>query len=218
VRPLPHTGEREEYGSITRRSFIHDHREDGFPGLYSIIGGKLTTAASVARQCARVLGIRADEPAVTMVATGPASGFDSTLRQWSYQMAHQYGVTAQQARATAEWHGRCALSVLRRASDDRSLAHPIVEGSDHLLAEAVHAVQRECAVTLSDILLRRVPIALAAHWTNEQSALAAERIARVLSWSQPRIARELDRFVNEREWLIGNGRGSRTLVPAEHAA
>jgi glycerol-3-phosphate dehydrogenase len=218
VRPLPHTGEREEYGSITRRSFIHDHREDGFPGLYSIIGGKLTTAANVARQCARVLGIRTDEPAVTMVATGPASGFDSTLSQWSHQMAHQYGITAQQARATAEWHGRCALSVLRRAMDDRSLAQPIVEGSDHLLAEAVHAVQRECAVTLGDILLRRVPIALTGHWTDEQSAVAAERVGNSLGWSQARIARELDGFLLERDWLIGGGRGSRARVPAEHAA
>jgi len=218
VRPLPYTGDREEYGSVTRRSFIHDHREDGFPGLYSIIGGKLTTAASLARQCARVLGLRADEPAVTMVASGPANGFDSTLIQWSHQMANHYEISAAQARATVEWHGRCALSVLRRATNDRSLAQPIVKGSDHLLAEAVHAVHRECAVTLSDILLRRVPIALTGSWTEEQSMSAAERIGKTLGWNQQRIARELDRFVSERDRLIGHGRGSRARVPAEHAA
>jgi glycerol-3-phosphate dehydrogenase len=218
VRALPNFGEREDYGAVTRRSFIHDHSADGFPGLYSIVGGKLTTAASLARQCARRLGFRADDPAVPMVAMGPASGFDNTLAQWSHQMANHCRITPAAARATAEWHGHRALSVLRRAMSDGSLAQPIVDGSDHLLAEAVHAVQRECALTLADILLRRVPIALTGNWSDDQSSAAAERIGGTLGWDKPRIARELESFVAERDWLIGGGRGSRTPLPAEHAA
>jgi glycerol-3-phosphate dehydrogenase len=218
VRPLPNAGERTEYGSVTRRSFIHDHGHDGFPGLYSIIGGKLTTAASLARQCARKLGIHAEDPDVPMVAMGPASGFDNTLSQWSHQMANHYRISAAAARATAEWHGRCALSVLRRAMDDPSLAQPIIDGSDHLLAEAVHATQRECAVTLSDILLRRVPIALTGDWTHEQSSAAAERIGKTLGWDHNRITLELENLIVERDWLIGGGGGSRAPLPAQYAA
>jgi glycerol-3-phosphate dehydrogenase len=218
VRPLPNIGEREEYGSVTRRGFIHDHGHDGFPGLYSIVGGKLTTAASLARQCARTLGIRADDPAIPMVAMGPASGFDNTLTQWSHQMANQCRISPAAARAAAEWHGRCALSVLRRAMDDPSLAQPIVDGSDHLLAEVIHAVHRECAVTLGDILLRRVPIALTGGWTHAQSYAAADRIGRTLGWNPQRVARELENFVVERDWLIGWGGGSRAPLPAQHAA
>jgi glycerol-3-phosphate dehydrogenase len=218
VRPLPNTGDRAEYGSVTRRSFIHDHHHDGFPGLYSIIGGKLTTAASLGRQCARTLGVRSEEVAVSLVAVGPASGFDNTLAHWSNQMANRCRISPEAALAAAEWHGRTALSVLRRAMSDRSLAQPIVAGSDHLLAEAVHAVQRESAVTLADILLRRVPIALTGLWIDEQSAEAGKRIGRALGWSEGRIARESETFVAERERLIGVGRGSRAPLPAEHAA
>jgi glycerol-3-phosphate dehydrogenase len=218
VRPLPNTGEHEHYGAVTRRSSIHDHRHDGFPGLYSIIGGKLTTAASLARHCAHALGLRAEGRALPQVALGPASGFDNTLTHWSHQMSKQYRITPAAARAAAEWHGRCALSVLRRAMNDSSLAQPITSGSDHLLAEVVHAVQREYAVTLADILLRRVPIALTTHWSEEQSIEAADRIGRTLGWSGPRITAELESFVAERDSLIGRGRGSRTPRPAEHAA
>lgn len=219
VRPLPNTGnDARDYNAITRRSFIHDHAQDGFPGLYSIIGGKLTTAASLARQCARALGIRAVEETVPQVAVGPASGFDNTLEQWAHQMAQRCRISAASARATAEWHGRSALCVLRRTIDDCSLAEPIVEGSDHLLAVAVHAVERESAITLADILLRRVPIALTGNWSPEQSIASAERIGRALRWSESRIAEELESFAAERDRLIGVGSGSHTLFPAEHAA
>lgn len=218
VRPLPNTGKHEHYAAVTRRSFIHNHGPDGFPGLYSIIGGKLTTAASLARECAHVLGLRAAEPSLPQVALGPASGFDNTLAHWSHQIANQYRITPASARATAEWHGRSALGVLRRTLADASLAQPITDGSEHLLAEAVHAVQRECAITLADILLRRVPIALTTLWSAEQSFEAAERIGRTLGWSEQRTAEELERFVAERDWLIGTGRGSRAPLPAEHAA
>ena len=218
VRALPNTGEHEHYAAVTRRSFIHNHGPDGFPGFYSIIGGKLTTAASLARECAHVLGLRTAQPALPQVALGPASGFDNTLAHWSHQIATQYRITPESARAAAEWHGRCALGVLRRAFADASLAQPITDGSVHLLAEAVHAVQRECAVTLADILLRRVPIALTTHWSPEQSIEAADRIGKALGWSRLRIAGELERFVAERDRLIGGGRGSRAPLPAEHAA
>jgi len=219
VRPLPNTGEdATDYNAITRRSFIHDHAQDGFPRLYSIIGGKLTTAASLARQCARKLGIRAVAEPAPLVAVGPASGFDNTLQHWAHQMAQRCRISAASARATAEWHGRAALCVLRRAIDDCSLGEPILEGSDHLLAAAVQAVERESAITLADILLRRVPIALTGNWSPEQSIASAERIGRALRWSESRIAEELESFAAERERLIGVGRGSHALLPTEHAA
>lgn len=218
VRPLPRGTGGRDLNAVTRRSFIHDHSDDGFPGMYSIVGGKLTTAASVARQCARALEVAVSEPEIPQVVLGMASGFDSTLAQWSYQAAAICGITPEQAQATAEWHGRCSFSILRNARNDRAVASPIVDGADHLLAEAVHAVEREFAVTLGDILLRRVPIALSGHWTSDQSTQAAERIGSVLRWPARRIIGELDRFEEERDALIGGGRSRRSPSPAKYSA
>jgi glycerol-3-phosphate dehydrogenase len=39
IRALPATGKHTDLDAVTRRSFIHDHRDDGLPGMYSLIGG-----------------------------------------------------------------------------------------------------------------------------------------------------------------------------------
>lgn len=216
IRPLPGNA-HGDLSAISRRSIIHHHADDGLPGFYSIIGGKLTTAASLARECVQRIGIRVDAPPLPLVALGPAGGFDNTLAQWSRQAGRMCGISAEAARATAEWHGRCAFSILRRACAGDSLARPICEGTEHLLAEAVHAVQREFAVTLGDILLRRVPIALNGQWSTEQSAEAAQRIGHLLAWDARRIGEELEAFAEERRRLLGSA-GQRVPASAEHAA
>jgi glycerol-3-phosphate dehydrogenase len=218
IRPLP-AESGNNLSRITRRNFIHDHTDDGLAGFYSLIGGKLTTAASLARECANKIGMNVQRESAPMVAMGPASGFESTVTQWSRQAAVICGVPEQAARAAAEWHGRCALPILRQAAAHPALAHPITDGSKHLLVEAMHAVQREFAVTLGDILLRRVPIALTGTWSCEQSAEAARNIGRILGWSDQKIGEELVGFHLERERLLHpSGADTRSPLPAEHAA
>jgi len=219
IRSLPAGSTYKNLGAVTRRSFIHDHANDSMPGMYSLIGGKLTTAPSLARDCARALGIaNEDEPAM-QVAFGPASGFENTLQQWSRQAAKLCGVTEASAHATAEWHGPHALSILRRARLDCALASPIADGTEHLVIECVHAIEREFAVTLADVLLRRVPVALNGKWTFAQSSQAAGSIGRALGWSEARVAEELENFESERErFLNPAGAGVGRPVPAEHAA
>ena len=219
IRSLPATDTYENLGAVTRRSFVHDHRHDGMPGMYSLIGGKLTTASSVARTCAKILGAESKDEPVAQVALGPASGFENTLQQWARQAARHCGITEASAQATAEWHGRCALPILRRAKIDSALAAPLADGTDHLLVECVHAFEREFAVTLADALLRRVPVALSAKWSFAQSRQAARSIGRALGWSEARVEKELEDFESEREGFL-HPAGARTHrpVPAEHAA
>src|SRR5499427_8553786 len=56
VRPLPSTPGNKP-SAVTRRHFLHDHTPDGAAKLISVVGGKLTTAASLARECARKIGL-----------------------------------------------------------------------------------------------------------------------------------------------------------------
>src|SRR5262249_61287936 len=73
IRPLPYAPGKD-YSAITRRHVLHDHRDDGAAGLISLIGGKLTTAASAARDVARQLGAHIAEPANAFAA--PVTGED----------------------------------------------------------------------------------------------------------------------------------------------
>ncbi|MBA3685062.1 MAG: hypothetical protein H0W72_07445, partial [Planctomycetes bacterium] len=58
-------------------------------------------------------------------------------------------------------------------------------------AEAVHAVRQEMAMSLRDVLRRRVPLAILARHDPAWIRPVAERIARELGWSGTRIANEI---------------------------
>jgi glycerol-3-phosphate dehydrogenase len=211
VRPLPYSPGKK-YGAVTRKHILHDHRDDGAAGLISLIGGKLTTAASVARDVARKLGVHVTEPANVFAVAAQPDDLDSTLRQWAHLVASKARIPEICAEAVAEWHGRQALTVAHAASVDERLREPLCSHSCHLVAEAVEAVNHEHAITLGDILLRRVPVALGACWSEACSKEAATKIGAALGWDQARIHEELDRFVDEWQSFLHPRRGAATLA------
>ncbi|HLJ87110.1 MAG TPA: glycerol-3-phosphate dehydrogenase/oxidase [Candidatus Angelobacter sp.] len=197
VRPLPFSP-GASMGAVTRKHIIHDHAQDGAAGLISIIGGKLTTAVSLARETARKLGLHAPEPVNIFSPPSPADGVESTVRQWSDLVAHKARIPQENAKAIAEWHGARALCIAQSAARDESLRMPLCSHNHHIVAEAVEAILHECAVTLADVLLRRVPVALGDCWSESCSLEAAQRIGAVFGWDQSKIFREKELFEEER--------------------
>lgn len=180
VRPLPYTGSTNA-SATTRRHFIHDHSDDGARGMLSIIGGKLTTATSLARECASAVGIKPTDPTPQLLV-------NETLRADD---------------PVSTWHGTVAAAKIRRkASDDKTWNEPLCSHSPHIVAEAVHAVRNEMALKLGDILLRRVPVALSASWSRECTRTASQRIGRALSWSEAQVESAADDFDSERRRFL----------------
>lgn len=213
VRPLPYAPGKK-YSSITRRHILHDHAPDGAAGMISVIGGKLTTAARLARDVGRKLGLEISEPHTTLASPVEQGDVESVVRQWAHAVAAKAGIRETCAEAIAEWHGRQALAVAHAASSDERLRAPICSHSCHLIAEAVEAVAHESAVTLGDILLRRVPVALGACWSEQCSREAAGKIGASLGWDSLRIGQELEAFEEERRRFLhphGNGSSSAQL-------
>ncbi len=66
----------------------------------------------------------------------------------------------------------------------------------------MEAYRRECAVTLGDVLLRRVPVALGACWSESCSREAALRIGAVLGWDQQALGSNLESFEMERAGFL----------------
>ena len=197
VRPLPYAPGKK-MSEVSRQHVIHDHANDGAAGLISIIGGKLTTAMSLARETARKIGLNDTEPANILAAPAPASGVECTLAQWAHLVACKANIPEASAHAIASWHGRRALAIACAASIDDALRLPLCNHSEHIVAEAVEAVMHESAVTLADILLRRVPVALAPCWSESCTQQAASRIGAALGWGRTRIYQESEKFEQER--------------------
>jgi glycerol-3-phosphate dehydrogenase len=201
IRPLAYSPGKAS-SAITRKHLLHDHAGEGAAGLISVIGGKLTTAASLARDVARKLGADVPEPVSVFASPAIEDDVESTVRQWARLVACKAKIPESCAYGIAEWHGRHALAIAHSASLDERLREPLCQHSCHLVAEAVEAVAHEFAVTLGDILLRRVPVALGACWQEECSREAAEKIGRALGWDQQRIYMELLRLEEEREQFL----------------
>jgi glycerol-3-phosphate dehydrogenase len=201
IRPLAYSPGKAS-SAITRKHLLHDHAGEGAAGLISVIGGKLTTAASLARDVARKLGADVPEPVSVFASPAIEDDVESTVRQWARLVACKAKIPESCAYGIAEWHGRHALAIAHSASLDERLREPLCQHSCHLVAEAVEAVAHEFAVTLGDILLRRVPVALGACWQEECSREAAEKIGRALGWDKQRIYMELLRLEEEREQFL----------------
>ena len=195
VRPLPHSTSNKP-SAVTRRHFLHDHTEDGAARLISVIGGKLTTAASLARECARKIGLNVAEPQT--ITVGPGSSLDPMLDQEVIEIARAGSVSEETARGMMEWHGPRAMDIARMALVSAELRAPICPHTSHIVAEVVEAYRKEFAVTLGDVLLRRVPVALGACWSESCSREAALRIGAVLGWNDHDLGANLESFEMER--------------------
>jgi glycerol-3-phosphate dehydrogenase len=195
VRPLPNSPGSQP-SAVTRRHLLHDHTDEGAARLISVIGGKLTTAASLARACARKLGIAVAEP--KMVAVRPTTALDPLMDDEVVKIARAGAVSQESARGIVEWHGRQAMDIARLALVSPELRAPICPHTSHIIAEVVEAYRREFAVTMADALLRRVPVALGPCWSASCSREAALRMSAVLGWSDQALGSNLEAFEMER--------------------
>lgn len=213
IRPLPVADARNP-GAITRRHLIHDHANDGVQRLLSVVGGKLTTAAQLARECAQKVGARPRKTNSFTLANGDS--LDPLLDRWVVEIADAGGISETSARGIVEWHGKRSLDIARMALSSADLRAPLCAHTEHIVAEAVDAVANEYAASLGDILLRRVPVAWGACWSPACSRQAAARVGTVLNWTEAQIASELEAFETERATLLR--RPKRSALSLELAA
>jgi len=211
VRPLPFSP-KANMSSVSRKHFIHDHAPDGAANMYSVIGGKLTTAAELARQCVARLGIKTVEPVSAVPVNG--ENLDPVLDQWVLEIAQAGGISENSARAVVEWHGKRSLNIARMALSSSEMRAALCPHSEHIVAEAVDALHSECAITLADVLLRRVPVSLGGCWSQACSRDAASRIASVMGWNEARTAAELEAFELERAAFLRRPSRAGTFLQA----
>jgi len=70
------------------------------------------------------------------------------------------------------------------------------------VAEAVHAMSDEYAVTLADVVLRRVPVALGACWSAECGRMASKRVGSAVGWDERQTFAAWEVFEAEREAFL----------------
>jgi glycerol-3-phosphate dehydrogenase len=79
-------------------------------------------------------------------------GLDSNLRR----RGEPLGLSERTVSRLIRLYGAAAWRIVLEIEGDRTLAQPLVPGSDAVLAEVHHAIQVEGARTVDDVLLRRL--------------------------------------------------------------
>jgi glycerol-3-phosphate dehydrogenase len=199
VRPLAFAP-KEKAASVSRKHYLHDHAQDGAEHMISVIGGKLTTAAELARQCAAKIGI--SHKSANTLAVGSTQTTELLLDRWVVEISDAGGITEAAARGIVEWHGKRALEIARLAQRGPELRARLCSHSEHIVAEAMDAFTNEYAVTLADVLLRRVPVALGGCWSTACSREAAARVGAAMGWTDKHAATELEAFEVERSAFL----------------
>jgi glycerol-3-phosphate dehydrogenase len=211
VRPLPFAP-KENASAVTRKHYLHDHAADGAEHMISVIGGKLTTAAELARQCASRIGVSLKSSRTIAIASAESAG--QLVDRWVIEIGDAGGLTQDTARGIVEWHGKRSLDIARSALGSAELRAPLCSHSEHIVAEAVDAFTGECAVTLGDVLLRRVPVALGACWSPACSREASLRIGAAMGWSDSHSATQLEAFESERTAFLRKPARMDTILEA----
>jgi glycerol-3-phosphate dehydrogenase len=191
VRPLPFQRHGAE-GSITRRHLLRRHR--AARGLYSVVGGKLTTHRALAEDVLRVLSAdlpRAPRGSPTRERPLPGAIDEPARAELLAAVGAQLGA-AQAARLWGIYGSRSAA--IAELARQRDLGVTLSGAAPVLVAELVHALEVEWAETLDDILQRRCMAGLGADFGLAAAQPAADWLARLGVWDSARAEHEVARY------------------------
>lgn len=205
IRPLV-AGRGVDPGSTSREHSITWTA----PGLLSVTGGKLTTyrsmAASVVDQIVRALGATG-RPASTHDVALPGGDMSSLAEETAIATATigpAQGAPAPLAEHLVRMYGTAWRAVWTIVGSNTALSAPVVPTLPYIVAELHYAVEQEMALTLGDLLIRRLHVA---YETRDHGIAAAPAAARavgpLLGWSESDYTAQLAQYRAEVARIFG---------------
>jgi len=192
VRPLPRVAEGRE-GGITRRHFI---RPAGVRGLFSVVGGKLTTYRSLADEAvALIFRAKGRNPPACQTADVPLPGaavedFEAFRRDFNARST----LPTKSNERLLKVYGARAAEVLRLAQADAELSQVISAETGSIAAEVVYSFREELAETLADCLMRRTMVGLDGQLGLDAAEHAALIARKFLGWDDGKASGEVEAY------------------------
>ena len=201
LRPLVSDGKAASK-DVSRREEIFEGRD----GLISIAGGKLTTYRRMARRGIDIAARRLRptmriESRSDVIAVGGGTIDREEIDAIAVELSRFEGLPAATAHHLIAAYGSDYRRVLDLAREDlgdvlrEDLIRPLVPGLPHIAAEVLYAVRHEMAITLADVLVRRMRLAiLAGKDALGCATTAADLMSGELGWSDEEKAQQIEAF------------------------
>ncbi|HEU4562524.1 MAG TPA: glycerol-3-phosphate dehydrogenase [Longimicrobium sp.] len=223
IRPL--LAPAQGGGSESATSREHDIWWDR-SGLLNIAGGKLTTYRVMAEHLVDRATDRLKQrhrveagisPTPDLPLPGAPHGSWTEFARRIVEEADALGVGGEVGRHLARAYGEDAEAILAAIQADRSLGERIVPGHPYVWAEVPHVVRNEMAMTVEDVLIRRLHLFYEARDGGLSVARAvAERMAgeEGIGWDAAGIERQVERYRAAVEGTRGFGGPTASSSPA----
>lgn len=197
LRPIidVETGRKAGQGTYkaSRAAEVYDHEvEDHLKGCITAIGGKWTTSRSLAKKvvdlaAAKLGGKYAPCATGTTPTHGGATG---PFQAFADRMVREHPEWPETTlRYLAKNYGSRVGEVLALARENPAFAAPLTQTD--IAAQVVHAVRREMALTLDDVLFRRTGLGTLGDPGATVVEAAAALMAAELGWDTAETARQV---------------------------
>ena len=192
IRPLVSGPDADTY-SASRRHDLYDHGIDGVHGLWSVTGGKWTTGRAIAEDAVdRVFGPPAGggrfsgSPTRVRPIPGAASWAGDPAEVFALGATYRSDVAVdpQVREHLARLYGTRCTTVIDLVASDAELGRRIAErpGRLDIAAQVVVAVRDELALTLADIVDRRLVLGTLGQVEPAELQRVARIAAPLLGW------------------------------------
>lgn len=194
ARPLVSSGDSKSTEKLARDHVIELDAESG---LISAMGGKWTTYRAMAEDAIdaveRYLNGSTTACLTKKFLLGGSEGYSPGY--WRSLM-RQFGLSELTAQHLAAKFGTRAQDVMGLAALDRELAAPLVEGLAPVRAEVVFAARDEMAISIENVLARRIGLE-SYGWREaiEAAPAVANLLAREFGWSEAAKRGALDQYI-----------------------
>lgn len=205
IRPLVQPAHSRQTKKVVRE---HEVEVDRGSGLISILGGKWTTYRVMAEHTidAVVEQLEAAKSPSTTHSHQLADAAHYTADYWN-TLRREWTIADSTARHLAEKFGTQAAAVLELTKGNDELKSLIVAGMPAIRAEIVFCIREEMAVTIEDVVARRIGLQYFDWKLAIQAApVVASHLARELSWTEQQESHAVQDYIGKiRYWLATIG-------------
>lgn len=195
VRPLPYSA-GAKVSDITRRHKIVDHAKDKYDGLYTLVGGKLTTFRQVGEDFGNILAKRFGKNVKCKTRKMKLPGGNITSMEELRNQIKNTGIKESMVHRFADQYGTIGIELSKFIMEKPERQEVLDEAFGLTAGEVEWAVTFEEAYRLSDVVARRIMTGLEDDLGVNTLEPVSKICAKVLGWDEERRLQEIEIYKN----------------------